>query len=98
VADRGTFPRYRGQRGKKYPGQTKNSPAALRFAEGPIRARGRKPRRQITLSSRLGVVQRASYPSTEKEYKLKNLNVYDLDGLKGTDNGEDNTGHSSNEH
>jgi hypothetical protein len=38
----------------------------------------------------LGVVRRASYPSTEKEYKLKNLNVQMyLDGSNGIDNGED---------
>jgi hypothetical protein len=35
------------------------------------------------------VVRRASYPSTEKEYKLKNLKVYDPDGLKEIHNGED---------
>jgi hypothetical protein len=40
----------------KYPRQTKTSTAALRFAEGSVRARGRKPRRQITWFSRLGVV------------------------------------------
>jgi hypothetical protein len=37
----------------------------------------------------LGVVRGASYPSTEKEYKIKNLNVQDPDGLKGIDDGED---------
>jgi hypothetical protein len=73
----------------KCPGQTKTSTAALRFAEGSVRSRGRKTRRQITWPSRLGVVRRASYPSTEKEYKLKNLNIQHPDGLKGTDDGED---------
>jgi hypothetical protein len=67
----------------KYPGQTKTRTAALRFAERSVRARGRKPRRQITWSSRLGVVRRASYPSTEKENKIKNLNIQNPDGLKG---------------
>jgi len=68
----------------KYPGQTKTSTASLRFAEGSVRARGRKPRRQITWSSRLGVVRGAGYPSTENEYKLKTLNIQmDPDGLKG---------------
>jgi hypothetical protein len=62
----------------------------LQFAERSVRARGRKPRRQITWSSRLEVVRRASYSSTETEYKLKNLNVQDPDGLKGIDNGKDN--------
>ena len=75
----------------KYPGQTKTSTAALWFAEGSVRARGRKPRRQITWSSRLGVVRGASYPSTENVYMLKTLNVQmDPDGLKGLDDGEDN--------
>jgi hypothetical protein len=37
----------------------------------------------------LGVVRRASYPSAEKENKLKNLNVQNPDGLKGIDDGED---------
>jgi hypothetical protein len=31
----------------------------------------------------------ASYPSTEKVNKLKDLNAQNPDGLKGTDNGED---------
>jgi len=75
----------------KYPGQTKTSTAALRFAEGSVRARERKPQRQITWSSRLGVVRGAGYPSTENEYKLKTLNIQmDPDGLKGLDDGEDN--------
>jgi hypothetical protein len=75
----------------KYPGQTKPSTTALWFAEGSVMARGRKPRRQITWSSRLGLVRGASYPSTEKEYKLKNLNVQTYpDGSKGIDGDEDN--------
>jgi hypothetical protein len=35
------------------------------------------------------VVRRAGYSSTEKENKLKNLNVQNLDGLKGIDDVED---------
>jgi hypothetical protein len=73
----------------KYPGQTKTSTVALRFTERSVRARGRKPQRQITWSSRLGVVRGASYPSTEKANKLKNLNTQKPDGLKGTEDGED---------
>jgi hypothetical protein len=37
----------------------------------------------------LGVVRRASYSSTEKENKLKNLNVQNRNVLKGIDGGED---------
>jgi hypothetical protein len=75
----------------KDPGQTKTSTTALWFTEGSVRARGRKPRRQITWSPRLGVVRGASFPSTEKENKLKNLNVQMYpDGSNGIDNGEDN--------
>jgi hypothetical protein len=40
----------------KYPGQTKTSTAALRLTEGSVKARGRKSRKQITWSSRLGVM------------------------------------------
>jgi hypothetical protein len=75
----------------KYLGQTKTSTTALWFTEGSVRARGRKPRRQITWSPRLGVVRGASYPSTEKENKLKNLNVQmypDSSNRRG--NGENN--------
>jgi len=55
----------------KYPGQTKTSTAALRLTEGSVRARGRKPQKKITWSSRLGVVRRASYSSMENICKLK---------------------------
>jgi hypothetical protein len=34
-------------------------------------------------------VRGASYPSTEKVNKLKNLNTQKPDGLKGTDDGKD---------
>ena len=54
----------------KYPGQTKTSTAALRLTEGSVKARGRKPQKKITWSSRLGVVRRASYPSMENICKL----------------------------
>jgi len=75
----------------KYPGKTKTSTTALWLAEGSVRARGRKPRRQITWPSRLGVVRGASNPSMEKELKLKKLTVQIYqDGLNGIDDGEDN--------
>jgi len=63
----------------KYPGQTKTSTAALRLTEGSVKDRGRKPRKKITWSSRLGFVRRASYPSMENICKLKTLN----EGMKG---------------
>jgi len=58
----------------KYPGQTKTSTAALRLTEGSVQARGRKPRKKITSSSKLEVVRGASYPSMENICKLKTLN------------------------
>ena len=58
----------------KYPGQTKTSTAALQLTEGSVKASGIKPGKQITWSSRLGVMQRASYPSMENFFKLKILN------------------------
>ena len=70
----------------KYLGQTKTSTAALQLTEGSVKARGRKPRKQITWSSRLGVMQRASYPFMENSFKLKTLNeLMELDGLMDTD-------------
>jgi len=74
----------------KYPGQTKTSTAALRLTEGSVKARGRKPRKQITWSSRLGVMQRARYPSMENFYKLKILSKgTEQDGLTDVDKSED---------
>jgi len=73
----------------KYPGQTKTSTAALRLTEGSVKARGRKPRKQITWSSRLGVMRRASYPSMENFFKLKILNKgIEQDGLMDVDESE----------
>ena len=59
----------------KYPRQTKTSTAALRLTEGSVKARGRKPRKQITWSSRLRVMRRASNPSMENFFRLKILNA-----------------------
>ena len=56
VADRGMPPDMEGTREIKYPGQTKTSTTALRLTEGSVKARGRKPQKQITWSSRLGVM------------------------------------------
>jgi len=65
----------------KYMGQTKTSTAALQLTELSVKARGRKPRKKITWSSRLGVVRRASYPSMENICKLKTLKGgMELDG------------------
>ena len=72
-----------------YPGQAKTSTAALRLTEGSVNARGRKPQKQITWSSRLGVMQRASYPSMENFPKLKILNEgTEQDGLMDVDESE----------
>jgi hypothetical protein len=68
----------------KYMGQTKTSTAALRLTEGSVKARGRKSqkKKKIPWPSRLGVVQRASYPSMENICKLKTLNEgTESDGL-----------------
>jgi hypothetical protein len=70
----------------KYPGQTKISTAALRLTEGSVKVKGRKPRKQITWSSRLGVMRRASYQSMENFFKLKILNEgIEQDGLMDVD-------------
>jgi len=53
--------------------KTKTSTAALLLTEGTVKASGRKPRKQITRSSRLGVMPRASYSSMENLCKLKIL-------------------------
>ena len=70
VADRGMLARYGGYQGDKIPGADQT----LRLTEGSVKARGRKPRKKIAWSSRLGVVRRASYPSMENICKLKTLN------------------------
>jgi hypothetical protein len=73
----------------KYPVQTKTRTAGLRLTEGSVKARGRKPRKQITWSCRLGVMRRASYPSMENFLKLKILNLgKEQDGLMDVDENE----------
>jgi hypothetical protein len=70
----------------KYPGKTKTSTVAWRLTEGSVKAKGRKPRKKITWSSRLGVMRRASYPSMENISKLKTLNEgMEPDGLMDKD-------------
>ena len=89
VADRGMPPDMEGTREIKYPRQTKTSTTALRLTEGSVKARGRKPRKQITWSSRFGVMRRASYPSMENFSKLKILNEgTEQDGLMDVDESE----------
>jgi hypothetical protein len=70
VADRGMLPRYGGYRGKKYAGRIKTSAAALLFDTGVSIARGRKPRPNITCSSRLGI-DAAGQPPTHHKRKLQ---------------------------
>ena len=75
---------------KKYPGQTKTSTAALRLTEGSAKARGRKPRKQITWSSMMGVKRRASYPSMENFSKVKILKEgTEQDGLMDVEESKD---------
>ena len=64
----------------KYLGQTKTSTTTLWLAEGSVRARGRKPRRQVTWPSRLGVVRGGSYPFTENRIKAKETQRTNIPG------------------
>jgi hypothetical protein len=66
--------RYGGYWGNKIPGADQNQYRCLAVDKGSVKARGRKPRKKITWSSRLVVVRRASYPSMENICKLKTLN------------------------
>jgi hypothetical protein len=56
MVDRGTLARYGGYGGNKIPGADQTNTAALRLTEGSVKARGRIPRKQITWTSRLGVM------------------------------------------
>ena len=73
--------RYGGYRGNKIPGADQNQYRCL-----AVKAVGRKHRKQITWSSRLGVMRRGSYPSMENISKLKNLKEgTEQDGLMDVD-------------
>ena len=89
VADRGMSPDMDGTGEIKHPGQTKTSTTALGLTEGSVKARGRKPRKQITWSSRLEVMRKASYSFMENFSKLKILNEgTEQDGLTDVDESE----------
>jgi len=61
----------------------------VKKTEGSVKARGRKPQKQITWSSRLEFMQRASYPSMENFFKLKILSKgTEQDSLMDVDESE----------
>jgi len=69
-----------GTGGKKKPGRTKTSTAALQFDIGLSRATGRKLRSKITWSSRLGVYAAGQPPSHQKNKIAKTPIGKNLDG------------------
>jgi len=84
----GCLPRWRigerspdmeGTREIKYPGQTKTSTAALRLAEGSVKARGRKPRKKNHL-----VLQVGGYAKGQLHIHVKQLLARNSQRRNGT--------------